>query len=62
MHDPDIIVRCAGEKRLSNFMLWQSAYSEFVFVDDFWPDFGEETVLRIIREYSGRERRLGGLK
>lgn len=62
MHDPDIIVRCAGEKRLSNFMLWQSAYSEFVFVDDFWPDFGEETVLRIIREYSGRERRFGGLK
>lgn len=62
MHDPDIIVRCAGEKRLSNFMLWQSAYSEFVFVDDFWPDFGEETVLRIISEYSGRERRFGGLK
>ena len=62
MHDPDIIVRCAGEKRLSNFMLWQSAYSEFVFVDDFWPDFGEEIVLRIIREYSGRERRFGGLK
>lgn len=62
MHDPDIIVRCAGEKRLSNFMLWQSAYSEFVFVDDFWPDVGEETVLRIISEYSGRERRFGGLK
>ncbi len=62
MHDPDIIVRCAGEKRLSNFMLWQCAYSEFVLIDDYWPDFGEETVMRIIKEYSGRERRFGGLK
>ena len=62
MHDPDIIVRCAGEKRLSNFMLWQCDYSEFVLIDDYWPDFGEETVMRIIKEYSGRERRFGGLK
>ena len=62
MHDPDIIVRCAGEKRLSNFMLWQSAYSEFVFIDDFWPDFDKDTVIGIIREFSGRERRFGGLK
>lgn len=62
MSDPDVIVRCAGEKRLSNFMLWQCAYSEFVFIDDFWPDFNEQTVLRIISEYSGRERRFGGLK
>ena len=62
MSDPDVIVRCAGEKRLSNFMLWQCAYSEFVLIDDFWPDFNEQTVLRIISEYSGRERRFGGLK
>lgn len=62
MSDPDVIVRCAGEKRLSNFMLWQCAYSEFVFIDDFWPDFNEQIVLRIISEYSGRERRFGGLK
>lgn len=62
MSDLDVIVRCAGEKRLSNFMLWQCAYSEFVFIDDFWPDFNEQTVLRIISEYSGRERRFGGLK
>ena len=62
MSDPDVIVRCAGEKRLSNFMLWQCAYSEFVLIDDFWPDFNEQTVLLIISEYSGRERRFGGLK
>ena len=62
MSDPDVIVRCAREKRLSNFMLWQCAYSEFVLIDDFWPDFNEQTVLRIISEYSGRERRFGGLK
>ena len=62
MSDPDVIVRCAGEKRLSNFMLWQCAYAELVFVDDFWPDFNEETIVRILKEYSGRERRFGGLK
>ena len=62
MSDPDVIVRCAGEKRLSNFMLWRCAYSEFVLIDDIWPDFNEQTVLRIISEYSGRERRFGGLK
>ncbi len=62
MCDPDVIVRSAGEKRLSNFMLWQAAYSEFIFIDDYWPDFTEETVERIVREYNGRERRYGGLK
>ena len=60
--DPDFILRPSGEMRLSNFMLWQCAYSEFVLIDDYWPDFGEETVMRIIKEYSGRERRFGGLK
>ncbi len=62
MCDPDVIVRSAGEKRLSNFMLWQAAYSELIFIDDYWPDFTEETVERIVREYNGRERRYGGLK
>ncbi len=62
MCDPDVIVRSAGEKRLSNFMLWQAAYSELIFIDEFWPDFTEETVERIVREYNGRERRYGGLK
>ncbi|MDE6550999.1 MAG: di-trans,poly-cis-decaprenylcistransferase [Clostridia bacterium] len=60
--DPDIIVRASGEKRLSNFMLWQAAYSEFIFIDDYWPDFTEETVNRIISEYRSRDRRYGGLK
>lgn len=62
MNDPDVIVRSAGEKRLSNFMLWQSAYSEFVYIDDFWPDFDAATVERIIGEYSKRQRRFGALQ
>ena len=62
MNDPDVIVRSAGEKRLSNFMLWQSAYSEFVYIDDFWPDFDAATVERIIAEYSKRQRRFGALQ
>lgn len=62
MSDPDVIVRSSGEKRLSNFMLWQSAYSELIFVDDLWPDFNASTIDSIIGEYSKRTRRFGGLK
>ena len=60
--DPDIIVRSSGEERLSNFMLWQCAYSEFVFVDDYWPDFDKKTIDNIIEIYNKRSRRFGGLK
>ena len=58
--DPDIIVRTSGEERLSNFMLWQSAYSELLFIDDYWPDVDSSTVDYIISEYSKRHRRFGG--
>ncbi len=59
--DPDIIVRPSGELRLSNFMTWQSAYSEFWFSDILWPDFTEEHVNEILREYQNRNRRFGGV-
>lgn len=59
--DPDIIVRPSGELRLSNFMTWQSAYSEFWFSDILWPDFTEENVNEILREYQNRNRRFGGV-
>ncbi len=57
--DPDIIVRTSGEQRLSGFLLWQSAYSEFLFLKKYWPDFEEADVERIIKEYSLRQRRFG---
>jgi undecaprenyl diphosphate synthase len=60
--DPDIVIRTSGEQRISNFMLWQSAYSELVFVEENWPDFSEQTFLRVLEEYSGRERRFGGVE
>ncbi len=58
--DPDLIIRTSGEKRLSNFMLWQSAYSELAFTDVLWPDFTPEIFEDLIMEYCGRERRYGG--
>jgi undecaprenyl diphosphate synthase len=58
--DPDLVIRTSGELRLSNFLLWQSAYSELVFVPDYWPDFGRETLRAAISEYAGRSRRYGG--
>ena len=58
--DPDIIIRTSGEYRISNFLLWQSAYSEFEFVDKLWPEFTVEDVRRIITDYRKRERRFGG--
>ena len=59
--DPDIIVRPSGEFRLSNFMTWQSAYSEFWFSDILWPDFTEEDVNKILEDYQKRNRRFGGV-
>ncbi len=59
MPDPDIIIRTGGERRLSNFLLWQAAYSEFFFVDAYWPDFSEKTLDGILAEYATRERRHG---
>ena len=59
--DPDIIVRPSGEYRLSNFLPWQSAYSEFWFSNVLWPDFTEEHVNEILRDYQKRNRRFGGV-
>jgi undecaprenyl diphosphate synthase len=60
--DPDLLIRTSGELRLSNFLLWQLAYSEFVFVDTYWPDFSRETLEAAIAEFQQRTRRFGGLK
>ncbi len=57
--DPDLIIRTSGEQRLSNFFPWQSAYSEFVFVDTLWPDFTPQILMQCIDEYRGRHRRFG---
>ncbi len=57
--DPDLIIRTSGERRISNFLLWQSAYSEFVFLDKFWPDFEKEDLAAAIDEYRSRSRRYG---
>lgn len=60
--DPDIMLRTGGEKRLSNFMLWQISYSEFVFEDIWWPDFDEDALYGVIEAYQQRDRRFGGVK
>ncbi len=60
MHDPDLIIRTSGERRLSNYLLWQSAYSELVFRDELWPDFGREAYEESLSEYAARRRRFGG--
>ncbi len=57
--DPDLIIRTSGELRLSNFWLWQGAYSEYYFTDTLWPDFGEDELKRALESYAGRERRYG---
>lgn len=59
--DPDLLIRTSGEQRLSNFLLWQCAYTEFVFVEEHWPDFTRETLVRAIEEFRTRDRRFGGL-
>ena len=57
--DPDLVIRTSGEQRVSNFLLWQSAYAEFVFTETLWPDFGEDELRAAIEEYAGRGRRFG---
>jgi undecaprenyl diphosphate synthase len=59
--DPDLLIRTSGELRLSNFLLWQSAYTEFLFLDAYWPDFGRDLLERAIGEYRSRNRRFGGV-
>nr|WP_267298685.1 polyprenyl diphosphate synthase [Neokomagataea thailandica] len=60
MPPPDILIRTSGERRLSNFLLWESAYAELVFLDVLWPDFGEKDFLEALSIYAGRQRRFGG--
>ena len=59
--DPDLVIRPSGELRLSNFLLWQSAYAEFYFTDVLWPDFSKEELHRAIAAYQSRSRRFGGI-
>jgi undecaprenyl diphosphate synthase len=60
MHDPDVIIRTSGEQRMSNYLLWQSAYSELVFADELWPDFSRDAFRAALDEFEGRRRRFGG--
>lgn len=60
--DPDLMIRTSGEQRLSNYLLWQLAYSEFYFTDVLWPDFTKEELVKAIEYYNGRDRRFGGVK
>jgi undecaprenyl diphosphate synthase len=61
MPDPDLIIRTSGEERLSNFLLWQAAYSEFLFVPEYWPDFDRQRFFSAIEQYATRDRRFGAL-
>jgi undecaprenyl diphosphate synthase len=60
MHDPDLLIRTSGEQRISNYLLWQCAYSELVFRDELWPDFGREAFEQSLAEFEARRRRFGG--
>jgi undecaprenyl diphosphate synthase len=60
MHDPDLVIRTSGEQRLSNYLLWQAAYSEFVFRDELWPDFDRAAFGQSLDEFAARNRRFGG--
>ena len=60
--DPDVLIRTSGEKRLSNYMLWQTAYTEFVFTDTLWPDFRKDSYRAALDEYASRDRRFGKVK
>ena len=62
MPDPDLLIRTGGEERISNFLLWQCAYTEFVFVPEYWPEFNADIFRRAIDQYKARERRFGGVK
>jgi undecaprenyl diphosphate synthase len=59
MPDPDLVIRTSGEMRMSNFLLWQSAYAEFAFEQTLWPDFGGEQLAAALHAYAGRQRRFG---
>lgn len=59
MHDPELLIRTSGEQRISNYLLWQCAYSEFVFRDELWPDFDREAFADSLAEYGRRQRRFG---
>jgi undecaprenyl diphosphate synthase len=59
MHDPDLLIRTSGEQRISNYLLWQCAYAEFVFRDELWPDFSREAFEASLAEYEERQRRFG---
>ncbi len=59
MPDPELLIRTGGEQRISNYLLWQIAYSELYFCDTFWPDFDEKELHRAIGSYQGRQRRFG---
>lgn len=60
--DPDLVIRTSGEARISNFLLWQSAYAEYEFIDTLWPDFGRAEFTTLCENYGGRDRRFGGVK
>jgi undecaprenyl diphosphate synthase len=60
MHDPDLVIRTSGERRLSNYLLWQSAYSELIFRDELWPDFSRASLEESLAQFSARQRRFGG--
>ncbi|MGC9361919.1 MAG: undecaprenyl diphosphate synthase family protein, partial [Candidatus Syntrophosphaera sp.] len=60
--DPDLIIRTSGEFRLSNFLLWQSAYAELYITQTLWPDFGKVEMLRALIDFQGRKRRFGGIE
>ncbi|MGB4058332.1 MAG: polyprenyl diphosphate synthase [Alphaproteobacteria bacterium] len=60
--DPDLLIRTSGEKRISNFLLWQCAYTEMVFTDTLWPDFDRKDIEMALQEYAGRDRRFGAVK
>ena len=62
MPDPDLVIRTSGEKRISNFLLWQSAYAELVFIDRLWPDFTKDDLEDAIREFHRRDRRYGAAR
>ena len=60
MHDPDLVIRTSGEQRLSNYLLWQTAYSELIFRDELWPDFDRDAFEDALGEFQRRRRRFGG--
>jgi undecaprenyl diphosphate synthase len=60
--DPELIIRTSGEQRISNFLLWQSAYAEFVFLEENWPDFNESSFIKVLETFAQRDRRFGGIE